>query len=107
PSRPVWGWSVSVRFLGFLLVFILQVARGAESGTGIFATPIMATNLDRGALTEWVDGSTRPLELKGGPRDVLWTRDSRIEWAGVSFGASKKAGARHLRLGWRTALPIG
>lgn len=91
----------------FLLAFITQFARGAESADGIFATPLRVASLDPGALTQWTDGSEQAVQLKGGPQEVLWTRDSRIDWAGVNFGASKNAGGRHLRIGWRRALPVG
>ena len=83
------------------------MARGAESAQGIFENPLTANNLDRDAFTQWTDGAEKSVELKGGPQDVLWTSGGRIEWAGVNFGSSKNAGARHLRIGWKTELAVG
>src|SRR5882672_10791829 len=60
-------------------------ACGAETTDGIFANPLMATSLDRNVFTQWVDGSEKPVELKGGPQDVIWARGERIEWSGVNF----------------------
>ncbi|HEY0549962.1 MAG TPA: hypothetical protein VGF13_10200, partial [Verrucomicrobiae bacterium] len=90
-----------------VLVFSQSFARGAEQDEGIFANPLVAASLDRDSFAQWVDGTEQGVELKGGPQDVIWTRGGRIEWAGVNFGDSKNAGARHLRIGWKTALPIG
>ena len=94
--------------LAVCLPFVCQSGtRGAETSDGIFANPLVASNLDPAAFAQWVDGQEQPVELKGGPRDVIWTRDGRIEWAGVNFGNSKNVGSRHLRTGWKDALPLG
>ncbi len=90
-----------------MLVFCQSFARGAEPGEGIFVNPLVAANLDQDAFAQWVDGTEQPVTLKGGPQDVIWTRGGRIEWAGVNFGNSKNAGARHLRIGWKDSLPVG
>jgi hypothetical protein len=82
---------------------------GPESGStgSAFATPVSLEALDPAAFSEWRDGQVWPLALKDGPRHVVWTRTTAPEWDGVKFGDSKTPGVRHLRLGWRTPLPIG
>jgi hypothetical protein len=74
----------------------------------VFVTPITADNLDATAFAAWADGQeTRDQLPKDGPRHVLWTQTSAPEWNGVRFGDSKMAGIRHLRVGWRTPVPVG
>jgi hypothetical protein len=72
-----------------------------------FATPLAAENLDSAAFAEWMDGAGRPIPLKRGPSHVIWTRTTAPEWDGVKFGESKTTGPRHLRIGWKSPLPIG
>ena len=73
----------------------------------MFKTPLVAENLDPAAFTEWCDGAEKPVQVKTGPRHVIWTQTSAPEWNGVNFGDSKTPGARHLRVGFNTALPVG
>ncbi len=89
------------------MVFGCRSAGGAESADGIFANPLIIANLDPDAFTQWVDGAERRVTLNDGPQHVMWARGGRIGWDGLSFGDSKNAGARHLRLGWKTALRVG
>ncbi len=112
--NPVYGWTRLVRgfsLLVFLTVFLLLLsgtfAWSAEMAEGAFANPLAAANLDTNAFTQWVDGAEKPVVMKDGPQHVLWARGGRTEWDGVNFGSSKNAGARHLRIGWKTALPVG
>ncbi len=99
--------SCSAIFVTFLIFLAAGFAHGAESSDGIFTTPLVSANLDTNAFTQWVEGAEKPVALKNGPQHVIWTRSSRIEWDGVNFGASKNAGARHLRIGWKTPVPVG
>jgi len=91
----------------FMLGFGNSTTGAEEAPLGFFANPLAATNLDPGVFTQWTDGAEQPVALKDGPQHVLWARGGRIEWDGLNFGASKSAGPRHLRIGWKTALPVG
>ncbi len=66
-----------------------------------------AADLDPASFTEFVDGQERPVELKGGPAGLLWTKDRNIEWTGLKFGDSKQSGPRHLRIGLKSAVEAG
>lgn len=99
--------SCSALFATALLLLAAGWVHGAASADGIFTNPLAPSNLDPATFTQWVDGAEKPVLLKNGPQHVLWTPGGRIEWDGVTFGNSKNAGARHLRIGWKTALPIG
>ena len=44
---------------------------------------------------------------KESPQTVLWTDKSQPSHAGLSFGASKMPGTRHLRIGFTRPIPIG
>lgn len=72
-----------------------------------FATPLTVEDLDAAAFAAWIDGAETPVPLKDGPRHVVWTRTTTPEWDGVKFGESKTAGARHLRIGWKSPLAVG
>ena len=72
-----------------------------------FSTPLTLTNLDADAFIIQVDGAEKPVPVRDGPRHVVWTQESAPEWDGVSFGDSKTPGPRHLRLAWKTPLPVG
>ena len=87
------------------------LARGVihyrASEAGAFITPVTPDALDPAAFAEWMDGAEHPMQLKDGPRHVLWTATSAPEWDGVHFGGSKRPGARHLRIGWKSSLTVG
>jgi hypothetical protein len=80
--------------------------RASEGDTG-FETPLVADDLDHAAFAQWVDGSERPFENPDGPRHIVWTRTSRPEWDGLTYGQSKTTGVRHMRIGLKRALAIG
>ena len=93
-----------------LLVLCALLAAGAGHtlpAALAFTTPLALDNLDPAAFTEWVDGQERPVALRDGPRHVIWTQTSAPEWDGLRFADSKASGARYLRIGWKTALPVG
>ena len=99
----MWKTSI-VLALGALLV---TSACQALPAAPAFATPLALDNLDLAAFSEWVDGQERPVTLRDGPRHVIWTQSSAPEWDGLRFSDSKTSGARHLRIGWKAALPVG
>jgi hypothetical protein len=94
-------------FLAAALIAGAPFPSGAAQADAPFASPLAAEDLDPAAFAQWVDGAEKPLEVRDGPRHVIWTRNSRPEWSGVRFGDSKQLGARHLRLGWKNPVPVG
>ena len=73
-------------------------------------TPLAPGDLDAGAYAQWVAGAQTPVDgdARGrAPQWVIWTTKSSGGHSGVSFGASKTAGARHLRIGFKRPIPIG
>jgi hypothetical protein len=75
-------------------------------------TPVTPELIDLSAYAEWVDGVERSLDTQRReltPQWVLWTNARNVQpgHSGVSFGDSKNAGARHLRIGFREAIPVG
>ena len=98
-----------------LLVLLLPSAvlvlgadgRAADAPAAAFETPVAADNLDPEAFAQAAGAGETAVALKDGPRHVLWTRDTPPEWDGVCFGESKEAGPRHLRIGFKAAVPVG
>jgi NHL repeat len=96
---------------GFLLSSAVLVcgvrARADDAPAGAFKTPIAADNLDPAVFVQATGAGETPLAVKEGPRHVLWTRNTAPEWDGVRFGASKEAGPRYLRIGFKAAVAVG
>ncbi|MBI3855982.1 MAG: hypothetical protein HY293_09865, partial [Planctomycetes bacterium] len=88
--------------LATLLVLAPQAGRDA----GVFESPLKAEDLDPAAFVEWVDGAERPAEAKNGPKHVLWTSSSAVEWNGLKFGDSNKTGPRHLKIGFKQPVEL-
>src|SRR5205823_6251318 len=74
---------------------------------GAFSTPLDATQLDTAAFTEWVDGASRPVEQKEGPRWILGLPKENIGHSGLKFGVSTNAGVRHLSIGFKAPVACG
>lgn len=77
-----------------------------------FATPVTAGNIDPDSFSEWVDGKLAKLETAGssknqGPESILCTTASNSGHSTLYFGDAKKPGARHLRIGFKEAIPVG
>ena len=75
-------------------------------------TPITPELIDPSAYAEWVDGVERPMDTQRReqtPQWVLWADARNVQpgHSGVTFGNSKSPGARHLRIGFRQAIPVG
>ncbi len=91
-----------------LLVLFFTMRSSAADSTRLGTnTPLESANLDPAAFTQWVDGAEREVKVKNGPRQVMWTQDSRPEWDGVHFGETNALGARHLRVGWKQPIAVG
>ena len=93
-------------FLGIAMVGGRPLA-GQVPQAGPFATPVTLDTLDPAAFAQWVDGAEQPMPQKDGPRHVVWTAQTALEWDGVRFSDSKTPGPRHLRIGLKTPLPVG
>ncbi len=93
-----------------LLVAVLAIVAStvAAHGDGNAQTPLKTEDLDRAALAEWSAGSEQTLEV---PKDeksgAMWTRESRPDWRGITFGDSAAPGVRHLRIGFKKAVAVG
>ena len=81
--------------------------RAGDAPKAPFENAVDAANLDPLAFTEWVDGAEKTISEKRGPAHVIWTKTSQIEWSGLRYGDSKTPGDRHLRIGLKTATPVG
>ncbi|EMI55826.1 NHL repeat-containing protein [Rhodopirellula sallentina] len=42
-----------------------------------------------------------------GPQAVVWCQQSKPHWKGMTYGAGREAGPRHLRIGFTQAVPVG
>ncbi len=98
----------------FLFVLRATAALAADAyplpGQGI-STPVRQENIDPDAFAEWQDGREQAPEGSGsdrGPQWILWTNSQqRIGHSGLTFGIDKKPGPRHLRIGFKQAIPVG
>lgn len=84
----------------FLVLCHSHSATAEQPDAGTFATPLSRAQLDPAALMEWASGAEKAVSLKGGPSDIIWTRDGRVEWSGAKFGDNNEPGVRHLRVGF-------
>jgi hypothetical protein len=89
------------------------VPNAPPPNAGALATPVTQTNLDADAYAEWVDGaerSVRPADDRQRDRQpqwILWTTDSSPSHSGMTFGASRTPGPRHLRIGFKEPVTAG
>src|SRR5207302_5408180 len=102
--RPARLESVCIA-AGLLLAGWLADVRAAD---GIAQASLKVEDLDAAAFAEWIGGGERaPDAAKEGPQQVLWTRNSRPDIHGVTFGESATPGARHLRIGLKAPMAAG
>ena len=99
-------------FLGALTLTILCIHATADTLSpsvyaSPFVTPLTVDLLDSNAFAAWVDGAEQQIQVKRGPRDVIWTQTTTSEWPGATFGESKSSGVRHMRIGWKSPLTVG
>jgi len=73
---------------------------------GAFQTKLSKSDLDGGALAEWVDGSEKRI-TEPAIDSVIWTTDGKVSHRGIDFGDSAKAGVRHLRLAFTKPVVVG
>ncbi len=74
-------------------------------------TPVVREVIDPTAFEEWHHGMAHAPNGNGadrGPQWVLWTdARERTGHSGLTFGIEKKPGPRHLRIGFKEAIPVG
>ena len=51
-----------------------------------------------------VQGDTETAKL--GPKAVVWCKQVKPHWKGITYGAGREAGVRHLRIGFTQAVPV-
>ena len=90
-----------------LRVLFLSLASLFTQPSHAIDSAVAVSDLDPAAFVQWFDGREQPLDIKEGPRHVIWTKDSAVQWNGVYFGDSKVAGPRHLRIGFQSPMHIG
>jgi hypothetical protein len=75
---------------------------------GLPQTPLNKEDFDPAVFAEWSEGAERPVaSVKDGARAAVWTRNSQLDFRGVTYGESTTPGARHLRVGLRAPLAVG
>jgi DNA-binding beta-propeller fold protein YncE len=110
--------SSSVEMRGILLGALLALGPAAAgSAAGTFANPLTAGVLDASATVEWVDGHETPrvdfldaYNKAHFPNQATWfmaVPGALMGFNGISFGASTRAGPRHLRVGFLADTPVG
>lgn len=75
-----------------------------------FKTPVMKDNLDAAAFKVWLDGTEKKPSERGsdrGPAWILWTQSTTTGHGGLTFCSTKKPGPRHVRFGFKAAVPVG
>ncbi len=76
------------------------------------AFPLLdAAILDDSAFRQWVAGAELAIPDgepgKGGPTSVVWTKGRSLHFRGVTYGAGRDPGQRHLRIGFRQPIEVG
>jgi len=104
------------RSLASALLYLLTAATAFAAGAyplpgqGI-GTPVRPESIDPAAFQEWQDGTEhapRGRDADRGPQWILWTDSKeRTGHSGLAFGIEKKPGSRHLRIGFKEAVPVG
>ncbi|HBC87668.1 MAG TPA: hypothetical protein DCZ94_11985 [Lentisphaeria bacterium] len=93
------------------LIFCNSLPGQDAKPASLFDSPVTREDLDRSAFTQWLDGKEDKVLMEGKeaePARVIWTRNSRPEWNGVSsFADGKTLGPRHLRIGFTKAIQVG
>src|SRR5947209_7275300 len=105
--RPCW-------FLFFAALGLSPtIAPGAEPGRAPLAPVVARADLDPRTFREWAEGAERPVtDSDAGPSAVVWTSDAKPSrgeprYKGITFGAGKTPGPRHLRIGFTRPQIIG
>ena len=96
-----------------------QPPKGLLARPGILAkTTLKAEQIDPAVFREAIDGRFSDLTGKDRQKhhgreikasDYLWTDSPRlyVHWGALTFGEEKKAGPRHLQIGFKEPVPVG
>jgi hypothetical protein len=72
-----------------------------------FQTAVAAEDLDPAAYAVWSEGTETPVVAAAASKGIVWTRTTIPDWTGVAFADGGKPGPRHLRVGFKRAVPVG
>lgn len=86
---------IRILFAFNLLLCFFGIALAQSDG---LTTKLTVADLDPAAYTQWVNGQDTP--MPGNPTDVMWTTTTIPVWCGSTYGDSKQAGVRHIRIGF-------
>ncbi len=92
---------------------LLASHTAAEEMPRMLATPISLDHLDAASFAEWSDGAEkliRPEDAKDKSRLPQWLISTEMTTpghSGLRFGDSQRPGPRHLRIGFKQAVPVG
>jgi hypothetical protein len=103
--------SFHLAMLAFHSRVLLSLVLFGALRMGAFAadfleTPITKDSFDPETFAEWVDGAERPIQGSV-PAAVIYTQTPALSHTGQKFGESAKPGLRHLRVGVKSAVPVG
>ena len=95
--------------LASLLSLAFSFTPVAHSADGLpQAGTLKAEDLDPAAFGSWMNDKPQEIDLaKDGPKAAIWTRNSRPELRGVTFGDTSVPGPRHLRIGFKAPVHVG
>ncbi len=106
-NSPLAGVLLAIFFAGGDQIVLAQ-ARVAEPFPAFDATL-----LDRATFAERVGNAPESL-IQGdneaarlGPKAVVWCTQSTPHWKGMTYGAGREAGTRHLRIGFTQSVEVG
>ncbi|MEA3212271.1 MAG: hypothetical protein QOE70_5328 [Chthoniobacter sp.] len=109
PALPKLPPSIPPALVRLSTALLIAVSVVAARADGNAQTSLKVEDLDAAVFAEWNgDGGERTLASeKDGPKQALWTRNSRPDLRGVTFGESAAPGIRHLRCGFKTPVAVG
>jgi len=86
-------------------------ASAAPAPAPVYATPLLAENLDAASFAEWTNGKEAPISARGEKaptaEKIIWTQHSNTGNGQLLYGDSKTPGARYLRIGFNTPVAVG
>lgn len=94
-----------------LACFEAHLANAADPGEAL-KTPLALEQIDPATFSQWVAGEESALDVSQrdqSPEWIVWTttRNKRPGHSGLTFGAGKMPGPRHLRIGFTESIPVG
>lgn len=95
--------------LPLLLCMLLGGAMRSAQAANL-QTPLLPTDLDPKATTQWVDGMESAdvaIPPDRNPGWLVWTQKPNTGHNGVRYGVSKNRGIRHLRIGFTKPIAVG